>query len=71
MQHEDSAIDTRPLASRREVAEFLGVPPATLAQWAHRGIGPEYVRLGRHAKYRWSNVESWLRNQERGGGKAA
>jgi hypothetical protein len=55
----------RPLASRGEVAEFLGIPPATLAQWAHRSIGPKYMVLGVHARYRWSDVEDWLRTQER------
>ncbi|WP_312858109.1 helix-turn-helix transcriptional regulator [Pseudonocardia pini] len=56
----------RKLASRTEVAEYLGVPPATLAQWAHQGTGPRYVRVGRHARYRWADVESWLETHEFG-----
>lgn len=59
------------LASREEVAEFLGVPTATLRQWAHRGKGPRYTLVGRHARYRWSDVEKWLTEQQQGGGKAA
>jgi excisionase family DNA binding protein len=59
--------DTRPLASRSEVATYLGIPAATLTQWAHRGIGPAYVRIGRHARYRWSDVEAWLVQQASGG----
>lgn len=58
--------DARPLATREEVAQYLGVPPTTLAQWAHRGIGPRYSRVGRHARYRWSAVEAWLDAQGRG-----
>lgn len=62
-----SDIKTRALASRAEVAEYLGVPPTTLTQWAHKGTGPAYVRVGRHARYRWSDVEKWLEQQPAGG----
>lgn len=53
-------MDARPLATRTEVAEHLRVPVATLEQWAHRGSGPRYVRIGRHARYRWPDVEAWV-----------
>jgi excisionase family DNA binding protein len=63
--------DVPPLASRAEVAAYLGVPAATLTQWAHRGTGPRYTRIGRHAKYAWSDVDVWLEQQPAGGGKGA
>ncbi|RBM16590.1 hypothetical protein DI005_25220 [Prauserella sp. PE36] len=60
--------DVRPkLATREEVAEYLGVPAATLTQWAHRKKGPRYVRIGRYARYSWEDVESWLAQQAVGG----
>lgn len=62
--------DMRPLASREEVAAYLGVPPQTLAIWAHRSKGPKYIRIGRHAKYDWGDVECWLREQPVHGGGA-
>ena len=52
-----------PLASRGEVAAYLGVPATTLDQWASGGTGPAYIRVGRHARYRWSDVEDWLQTQ--------
>jgi excisionase family DNA binding protein len=55
------------LASRAEVAEYLGIPVPTLAAWAHRGRGPAYRLVGRHARYRWSDVEAWLTAQQQGG----
>jgi excisionase family DNA binding protein len=55
------------MASRPQVAELLAVPPGTLAQWAHRGVGPPYVRIGRHTRYRWEDVEAWLAQQKHGG----
>lgn len=58
------------LATRQEVADRLGVPPTTLSQWAHRGEGPKYRRIGRHARYDWADVEKWLREQPVHGGGA-
>lgn len=59
------------LATRDEVAEYLGVPPATLRQWAYRDKGPRYVRVGRHVRHDWGDVERWLAEQETGGGGCA
>jgi predicted DNA-binding transcriptional regulator AlpA len=56
--------DPRALASRTEVAGHLNVPEATLAQWAYKRIGPRYIRVGRHVRYRWSDVEAWLDEQQ-------
>lgn len=58
------------LASRVEVAEYLGVPVGTLTRWAYRQIGPPYKIVGRHARYRWDDVDRWLEAQESGGGAA-
>lgn len=64
-------MERRSLASRAEVAEYLGVPGATLDRWAHRGTGPKYVRVGRHTRYRWADVERWLDAQQQGGARSA
>ncbi len=58
-------------ASRPEVAEYLVVPVATLDQWAYRGTGPPYRIFGRHARYRWSDVDQWVAAQKTGGGDVA
>lgn len=55
------------LATRQEVADYLGVPVATLTAWAYRDKGPKYSRIGRYARYRWSDVEKWLDGQQHGG----
>lgn len=64
-------LPTRPLATRKDVANYLGVPVNTLVQWAHRGSGPKYVRVGRYARYDWRDVERWLSEQQHGGQGAA
>lgn len=43
-----------------EVAEFLGVPVQTLYQWRTLSKGPRGIRVGKHLRYRWADVESWL-----------
>lgn len=48
------------LLSVLELADYLGVPVATLYQWRHRREGPPGFRVGRHVRYRWSDVEDWI-----------
>jgi hypothetical protein len=57
--------DHRTLGTTEEVAAYLkDVPPKTLAEWRSRGIGPRYLKVGRHVRYRWSDVEAWLASQQ-------
>lgn len=60
-----------PLAAPEQVAEHLGVPVSTLYQWRHRGVGPRGIKVGRHVRYRWEDVEAWLEQKAREGGSAA
>lgn len=48
------------LLSADEVAEFLGIPVATLYQWRHKGCGPDAYRVGRHLRYDPAVVRAWL-----------
>lgn len=54
------------LGTRAEVAAYLGVPVATLAQWTYRSVGPKSIKVGRHVRYRWSDVEKFLDQQTQG-----
>lgn len=56
---------TERLLTREEVANLLQIPPSTLAQWACRGEGPAFHRVGRWARYRTSDVERWLVGRRR------
>lgn len=59
-------MSTRPpLASRPEVAKYLGVPISTLNYWAlKKTTGPPFIKVGRSVRYRWADVEKWLATQE-------
>ena len=52
--------------SVRDIASRLGVPKTTLYGWRHRGTGPTAIPVGRHLRYRMSDVEKWLDEQSRG-----
>lgn len=56
----------QPLGSAAQVAEVLGIPEKTLAEWRSRGIGPGYLKVGRYVRYRWSAVNEWLATREQG-----
>ena len=58
---------SRPLATPDEVGQFLGLSVRTLAQWRTHGKGPTYCRVGRHVRYRWSDVQSWVNSQASAG----
>ena len=57
MEHRDRLITVQ------ELADYLGVPVATLYQWRYRREGPPGFRVGRHLRYRWSEVEAWIERQ--------
>jgi excisionase family DNA binding protein len=46
-----------------EVALRLHVPKTTLYGWRYKGTGPRSHRVGRHVRYRWSDVLDWLDQQ--------
>ncbi len=47
------------LLSAQDVAEYLGVPLATLYQWRTKGTAPRAVKVGRHIRFRPADVEAW------------
>jgi excisionase family DNA binding protein len=51
------------LLSIPELADYLGVPIATIYQWRHHRQGPASYRVGRHVRYRAEDIEHWLQTQ--------
>ena len=45
------------------LAEYLGVPVATIYAWRYRRQGPPGFRVGRHLRFRLSAVEEWIDEQ--------
>ncbi|MFE8011470.1 helix-turn-helix transcriptional regulator [Streptomyces antibioticus] len=53
----------RPLATPPQIAEYCGVPLETVYRWSSRGGGPKFVKVGRHLRARWDDIEKWLDSQ--------
>ncbi|MDJ0959935.1 MAG: helix-turn-helix domain-containing protein [Acidimicrobiia bacterium] len=45
------------------LANYLGVPVSTIYAWRYRHEGPPGFRVGRHVRFRRSDVEGWLNDQ--------
>jgi len=48
------------LLSVAELADYLEVPVKTIYTWRHRNTGPKGFRVGKHLRYRWRDVQSWV-----------
>jgi excisionase family DNA binding protein len=46
-----------------ELAEYLGVPVATIYAWRYRREGPPGFRVGKYVRYRWSDIQDWIQDQ--------
>ena len=51
------------LLTAEELADFLDIPIKTLYAWRSRGGGPVGLRVGRHIRYRWADVELWIEDR--------
>ena len=58
------ALETE-LLTIGEAAQAVRVPIGTLRYWRHLGVGPSSFRVGRRVVYRRSDLDEWLREQER------
>jgi hypothetical protein len=56
--------DREPLAEPEAVAAYLAVPDRTLGQWRRTRKGPKWSLVGKHVRYRWADVDSWLTSQQ-------
>jgi hypothetical protein len=44
-----------------DAAEYIGgIPHRTLRQWRYYGKGPRFVKIGKHVRYRVSDLNAWL-----------
>ena len=53
-------LDVDPLWDIAQVAAYLGVPKRTLYRWRTLGYGPPGKKVGRHLRYRASDVIAWF-----------
>ncbi len=51
------------LLSIDDVARHLGVPVATVYAWRSRRTGPRAIKVGRHLRFRESDLLAWVESQ--------
>jgi excisionase family DNA binding protein len=59
------------LLTIEDVAEVLAVPIGTVNDWRHKGTGPKAIRVGKHVRYRQTDLEAWLDQKAEQGSPAA
>jgi predicted site-specific integrase-resolvase len=47
-----------------QVAERYQVSPDTLKEWRYKGVGPNYLHLGKRVRYKLADLEEWERERE-------
>ncbi len=52
-----------------DLAAYLDLPEATLYQWRYRREGPPSIKVGRHIRYRRSDVDAWLDSKTEAGSR--
>ena len=61
---ENVVTQTSDLLTIDQVAQRLGLPKQTLAQWRYLGRGPAFIKLGpKSVRYAASDVDTWLDSQ--------
>ncbi|MBM3695268.1 MAG: helix-turn-helix domain-containing protein [Actinobacteria bacterium] len=55
------------LLTTDELAALLQIPKATIYRWRYCGEGPRGVRVGRHLRFEFADVQDWLNARKSGG----
>lgn len=53
------------LLTSKQAGNYLGIPAPTLAGWRCRKLGPTYVKVGGHVRYRKADLDSYIAQNER------
>ena len=55
------------LLTSQELADLLRVPVGTTYSWRYKRTGPPAMRIGKHTRYRETDVLHWLEQLGEGG----
>jgi excisionase family DNA binding protein len=58
-----TAHSDEPLNDLEWLSAYLGIPEKTIYAWRLRNEGPPAYRVGRHLRWRKSEVDQWLRER--------
>jgi excisionase family DNA binding protein len=49
-----------PLRTTEWLAGYVAVPVQTIYQWRLKGTGPRAIKVGKHLRFRQTDVDAWL-----------
>jgi excisionase family DNA binding protein len=55
--------ETDRLMTVEDLAEYLGLPVATIYKQRSEGTGPPGMRLGKYVRFKRTDVEAWLESK--------
>jgi predicted DNA-binding transcriptional regulator AlpA len=64
-EHRTVALNLKHIVNTEAAAHLLNVSAVTLAKWRVTGEGPRFLKFGRSVKYRISDLEEWIQDQQR------
>ena len=53
-------MTVQPLLTTQQVADYLGVPIATIYRWRYVGSGPPAIKVGRHLRVDPLDLADWV-----------
>ena len=59
----NTAVLDEPLLPAEDAARHLKVKPQTMAAWRNRGVGPEYIRVGKLIFYTPSQLRNYIHSR--------
>ena len=48
------------LITTQQLAQYLGVPVATIHRWRYVGTGPPAIKVGRHLRFDPDDLADWI-----------
>jgi excisionase family DNA binding protein len=54
------STSTDGLLSPLDLCEILKVPIKTIYRWRATGSGPRSIKIGKHVRYRRSDIDAWI-----------
>lgn len=51
-----------------QLASYIDISERTLEEWRRKGIGPRFVRIGKHVRYKLADVDAYLDQEQKAQG---
>lgn len=60
MRPAEEVAQAEQLLTVEQLAELCQVPRGTVYGWRYKHAGPRSIKVGRHVRFRLSDIEAWL-----------